>query len=169
VPVDSFKYLPGLVTRYYKLTSLEEYGPIPWTPLSKPFDQCRFALVTSGGLYDKRHDPPFDLAREERQPSWGDPSYRAIPAGIPQDQLGASHYHLNTEGVLADRNILLPLDRFTELIDEGQVGGLTSHHYSFMGYQGFPSDLNGWISTSGPEVAGRMSDEEADCVFLTSA
>lgn len=167
--VDSFKYLPRLVTRYYKLTSVPDYGPIPWTPLKKSIELCRFTLVTSGGLYDKRRDPPFDLAREEREPSWGDPSYRAIPSTIPPGDVGASHYHLNTEGVLADRNLLLPIDRFRELVDAGQVGGLTPHHYSYMGYQGFPSNLGAWIKTYGPEVAGRMREEEADCVFLTSA
>jgi D-proline reductase (dithiol) PrdB len=169
MPVDSFKYLSRLVTRYYKLTSVEDRGPVPWTPLQKPLNESRFALVTSGGLYDRRSDPPFDLEREEREPSWGDPSYRAIPNDIPPAELGVSHHHLNIAGVLADHNVLLPIDRFDEFITEGHVGSLALTHYSFMGYQGFPSDLSGWLDRSGPEVTVRMSEEEVDCVFLTTA
>lgn len=169
MPVDSFKLLSRLVTRYYKLMSLEDRGPIPWTPLEKPLDECRFALVTSGGLYDRRSALPFDLEREVRQPSWGDPDYRSLPADITHEEMGASHHHLNTAGVLEDRNVLLPIDRFDELIAEGRIGSLASTHYSFMGYQGFPADLSGWLEQSGPEVAGRMTDEEVDCIFLTTA
>ena len=169
MPVDSFKYVSRLVTRYYKLTSVKDYGPIPWTPLSKPIDESTFALVTSGGLYDQRHDKSFDLERESEEPSWGDPSYRGIPVDILPGSIGASHHHLNTNGVLADRNVLLPLDRFQELISEGKVGRLADHHYSFMGYQGYPSDLSRWTEKYGPEVAGRMRDEEVDCIFLTTA
>jgi hypothetical protein len=167
--VDSFKYLPRLVTRYYKLTTVEDRGPISWTSLPKPLEACHFTLVTSGGLFDRRTDPPFDLEGEERRPSWGDPSYRAIPFNIPPDALGASHYHLNTNGVLTDRNVLLPIDHFLALAQEGRIGGLTEHHYSFMGYQGFPSDLSDWLEIFGPQVAGRMQEEQSDCIFLTTA
>jgi D-proline reductase (dithiol) PrdB len=169
MPVDSFKYVSRLVTRYYKLTTTEDHGPIPWNPLRKPLNECRFVLVTSGGLYDRRIDPPFDLEREEREPSWGDPTFRAITAAVPPDEIGASHHHLNTDGVLSDHNILLPIDRFKELVARGVIGSLAATHYSFMGYQGFPSDLSPWKQRYGPEVAGRMSAEEVDCILLTTA
>lgn len=94
MPVDSFKYVSRLVARYYRLSTVDERGPIPWTPLAKPLDRCRFALITSGGLYDKRKDPPFDLARETREPSWGDPSYRVISVDVPPAEIGATHQYL---------------------------------------------------------------------------
>lgn len=169
MPVDSFKYLPRLVSRFYKLTSIDAPGSIPWTPLDKPLSRSRFALVTSAGLYDRRSDPQFDLQREAHQPSWGDPNYRVLPGDMLPDQMGASHHHINTTGVLADRNVLLPVDRFVELVSAGRVGSLAGNHYSFMGYQGFPADLSGWTRRYGPEVAGRMRAEQVDCIFLTSA
>jgi D-proline reductase (dithiol) PrdB len=132
-------------------------------------NECRFALVTSGGLFNRRMDQPFDLEREEREPSWGDPSYRAIPVNVPPEEIGASHHHLNTAGVLSDHNILLPIDRFKELVMRGTIGSLAATHYSFMGYQGFPSDLSAWTERFGPEVARRMNEEEVDCIFLTTA
>jgi D-proline reductase (dithiol) PrdB len=169
VPVDSFKYLSRLVARYYKLSQVEPELPIPWTPLARPLDQCRFGLVTSAGLYHKGHEPPCDLDRERQEPTWGDPSFRTIPTDIRGEQLGASHLHINTRDVLEDINILLPIHRFQELVAEGRIGSLARDAYSFMGYQGFPADLSGWRDVYGPQVAERLSAEEVDCVLLTTA
>jgi D-proline reductase (dithiol) PrdB len=167
--VDSFKYLSRLVSRYYKLASVDNPGPIPWTPLSEPLEASRFSLVTSGGLYHKGHEPPFDLEGEEEDPTWGDPSFRSLPVEIPQDELGASHHHINTDGVLADINILLPIQRFRELVEASRVGELANKVYSFMGYQGFPADLTAWKQVYGPLVAEKMTAEGVDCVLLTTA
>jgi D-proline reductase (dithiol) PrdB len=167
--VDSFKYLSRLVSRYYKLASVDNPGPIPWTPLSKPLEASRFSLVTSGGLYHKDHDAPFDLEGEEQNPTWGDPTFRSLPADIQQEELGASHHHINTDGVLEDINVLLPVKRFRELAVAGRVGGLANTVYSFMGYQGFPADLAAWKRVYGPQVAEKIIAEGVDCVLLTTA
>jgi D-proline reductase (dithiol) PrdB len=167
--VDSFKFLPRLISTFYKMTEREPELPIPWAPVLKPIEQCNFGLITSGGLYHTQVDPPFDLEREKEEPTWGDPSYRKIPLDIPRDQIGASHLHINTEDVLEDVNILLPLDRFIERYEDGQVGGLARYAYSFMGYQGFPPDTQAWEEIYGPRVAEEMRGEEVDCVFLTPA
>jgi D-proline reductase (dithiol) PrdB len=169
MPVDSFKYLPRLIARYYKLTKVKPELPIPWTPLSRPLDQCRFGLVTSAGLYHKGHEPPFDVERERREPTWGDPSFRTIPTDIKQEEVGASHLHINTRDVLEDINILLPIHRFQELVAEGRIGCLARNAYSFMGYQGFAADLSGWREIYGPQVAEKLKAEEVDCVLLTPA
>lgn len=167
--VDSFKYLSRLVSRYYKLTQIEPEYPIPWTPLKKPLNQAIFGLVTSGGIYQKGQDPPFDLEREKQEPVWGDPSYRAIPVDIRPEEIGASHYHINTDHVEADMNILLPIHRFQELTGEGRILGQANQAYSFMGYQGYPADLSGWREAYGPEVANRLLADNVDCVLLTAA
>jgi D-proline reductase (dithiol) PrdB len=169
MPVDSFRYLSRLIARYYRLTQVEDLGPIPWTPLERPLDQCIFGLVTSGGLFNSKQDPPFDLERERREPTWGDPSYRAIPADVHPSDLGVSHFHIRAEHVLEDMNILMPIQRFKELAEQRQILKLADHAYSFMGYQGFPADLHGWKQVYGPQVAERMRAEEVNCVFLTTA
>ncbi len=168
-PVDSFKYLPRLITRYYKLTRVEPEFLIPWTPLARPLDQCRFGLVTSGGLYHEGHEPPFDAERERQEPTWGDPSFRTLPMDIKQEDVGASHLHINTRDVLKDINILLPVHCFQESVAEGRIGSLAREAYSSMGYQGFPADLTGWRDVYGPQVAERLIAEEVDCVLLTTA
>lgn len=167
--VDSFKYLPRLVARYYKLSRVERELPIPWTPVSKSLNQARFALVTSGGLYHRGVEPAFDLDREREEPTWGDPSYRTLPSDIRPAELGVSHFHINHDPVLADLNILLPIQRFKELADEGQIGSLAEEAYSFMGYQGFPANLSGWREVYGPEVTAKMSAAGVDTILLTAA
>ncbi len=64
MPVDSFKWLPPFLARQYQALQLERVE-VPWTPLRKPIEQCRFALVTTAGLYLKDKDPSFDLAKCE--------------------------------------------------------------------------------------------------------
>ncbi len=167
--VDSFRYTSSLISRYYKLSRVEKELPIPWTPLNRPLAECRFGLVTSGGLYHQGHEPPFDLERECREPAWGDPSFRTLPTDMDGSEVGVSHHHINAVDVQQDMNILLPLERFRELAAEGRIGGLAPHAYSFMGYQGFPADLSGWRKLYGPQVAERLRAEVVDCVLLTTA
>ncbi len=167
--VDSFRYLPSLIKRYYQLSRVRKELPIPFTPLQKPLHQCRFGLVTSGGLYHKGNEQPFDQERERRQPAWGDPSFRTLPIGMDPADVGISHLHINGKDALSDMNILLPIQRFQELVAEGRAGGLAEHAYSFMGYQGFPADLSGWKNTYGPAVRDRLLAEGVDCVLFSTA
>lgn len=167
--VDSFRYISPLIKRYYQLNLVHKEQPIPFTPLPKPLDQCRFGLVTSGGLYHARCEPPFDQEGERKNPAWGDPSFRTLPVDMNLADVRVSHLHINHQDVLADPNILLPIQRFHELAAEGSVGELAPYAYSFMGYQGFPCDLSGWRDIHGPAVRDRLLAERVDCVLLTTA
>jgi D-proline reductase (dithiol) PrdB len=169
MPVDSFKYLPRIIAMFYQMTDCQPELPIPWTPLPRPTSDCKFGLITSGGLYHRDVEPPFDVAREKQEPTWGDPTYRTLSADVQQAEVGASHLHFNTRDVLSDVNVLLPVHRFRELVAEGRIGGLAQYAYSFMGYQGFPPDTTAWQETYGPQVADQLRAEEVDCVLLTSA
>ena len=167
--VDSFKYLPRLISAYYQMTERQPELPIPWTPLPNSLSECKFGLITSGGLYNKGVDPPFDITRERQEPAWGDPTYRTLSADIQQEDVGVSHLHINTRDVLSDINILLPIHRFQELVVEGLISDLAQNAYSFMGYQSYPPDTTAWQETYGPEVAEKFRSEEVDCVLLTPA
>ena len=167
--VDSFKFLPRLITFLYKSIEREPQIPIPWTPLAKPINESKFALVTTGGLYDKSHSEPFDLEREIEEATWGDPSYRMIRKDFAQENIRVSHLHINPEAPEADINVLLPIERMSTLADEGIIGGVADTHYSFMGFQGYPPTTDEWVNTYAPEVIQRMKDEEVDCVLLTPA
>lgn len=167
--VDSFRFLPSLIKRYYQLSRVRKELPIPFSPLLKPLRQCRFGLVTSGGLYHKGVEPPFDRERERREPVWGDPSFRTLAADMDPAELDVSHLHINGKDVVSDMNILLPIQRFKEFAAEGRIGSLTGNAYSFMGYQGFPADLSGWKSTYGPGVRDRLLADRVDCVLVSTA
>ena len=167
MPVDSFKYLPRLIGAIYETTDVQKETPIPWTPLERPISECTFGLVTSGGLYQRGVEPPFDLQRERLEPTWGDPTYRTIPKDITSGELGVSHLHINNEPVESDINVLLPIHRFDELSQEGRIAGMSDHHYSFMGYQGYPPDTTAWRDIYGPAVAEKFKNEGVHCVLLT--
>jgi D-proline reductase (dithiol) PrdB len=162
--VDSFKWLPGMLAGYYRSLPVEREEPIPWTPLGKPLSECRFALVTTAAVYAVGREPPFDTEREEREPLWGDPSFRTIPRDVGQHQIGASHLHINNRDILADVNIVLPIHRFLELEAAGEIGSLAPSHYSFMGYQ---LNTTEWGERYGPEAARRAREEGVDAVLFT--
>ena len=165
--VDSFKFLPRIISVLYESTDRQPQLPIPWTPLPHPLKHCKFGLITSGGLYHQGLEPPFDLERERQEPGWGDPTYRTIPVDISQADLGVSHLHINPQAVKQDINVLLPVSRFSELAANAEIGGLASHVYSFMGYQGYPPDTTAWQTVYGPQVAEKLKAEGVDCVLLT--
>jgi len=162
--VDSFKWMPASLAAMYQNMPAQREEPIPWTPLAKPLNRCRFALVTTGGIYVPGREPPFDTEREEREPTWGDPSYRTIPRDTRQDEIGACHLHINNRDILADVNIVLPLERFRELEEAGEIGSLAPTHYSFMGFQLNTAE---WRERYAPAAAERLRQEEVDVVLLT--
>jgi D-proline reductase (dithiol) PrdB len=165
--IDSYKWLPGSLANYYKALPLQKADPMPWTPLAKPIEECRFSLVTTAGLYVKGKQQSFDLDGERKNPFWGDPTYRAIPRDVKQEEIGVAHHHINTADLEADVNIALPVHRFLELESAGEIGSLAPTHYSFMGYQGYPPNSREWENRYGPEVAARMKEEGVDAVLLT--
>ncbi|MBI5897031.1 MAG: hypothetical protein HZB24_13850 [Desulfobacterales bacterium] len=140
-------------------------GDIPWTPLRKPLAEITFALMTSAGISIKT-DPPFDMLRERREPTWGDPGYRAIPREAGAADVEVNHLHITTAFIKEDLNVILPLARFRELEKGGRIGRLAPTNYSYYGYQPDPTVL---LKESMPHVARRMHAEGVEAVFLTPA
>jgi D-proline reductase (dithiol) PrdB len=166
--VDSFAFLPRsfrpLFERPPRLPGHEE--PV-WAPFAKRLAEAKIALLTSAGLFVEATQPPFDGEREKREPTWGDPSWRAIPAGITTPELGMMHLHLNARDVLADHDIALPTTVLAELVAEGVVGASTSRHVSVMGFQ--QAGLEAWRSETAPAIAALLREEGADGVVLAPA
>lgn len=162
--VDSFKFLSSSSAAYYRNLPAQREEPIPFTPLSRPLKKCRFALVTSAGIYQKGKEPPFDIEREKREPLWGDPTYRRISRDVRQEEIGACHLHVNNRDILQDVNIVLPVNRFLELESADIIGSLAPTNYSFMGYQ---MDTTEWRQRYVPEVAVLLKEDAVDAVLLT--
>ncbi|HXH21661.1 MAG TPA: glycine/sarcosine/betaine reductase selenoprotein B family protein, partial [Dehalococcoidia bacterium] len=155
MPVDSYRYLPRSFRPGYESMPVLDEPPV-WAPLGVPIGEAKVALLTSAGLYLKDSQQPFDVEREREDPLWGDPTYRVIPRDTRQDQIAASHLHLNTRDFYIDFNVALPLRRFEELEAEGRIGRLAEEHYSFMGFQ--ERGCSEWRAKYGPEIAQRLKE-----------
>ncbi len=170
--VDSYRWLPRSLAAWIEQSWRvpDERSSTPFTPLAVPLSEARFALFTTGGIYLKDAQAPFDLARERSEPEWGDPTYRVIPRDVKQGDVAVAHLHYNPEDIQADLNVLLPIHRFKELEDEGEIGDLAPSSYSVMGYQGHPGPgWDAWQDRYGPEILARMNSEGVNAVVLTPA
>jgi D-proline reductase (dithiol) PrdB len=119
--------------------------------VAKPLGDCRVALVSSAGI--ARHDqPPFDQELERRDPWWSDQSWRPIPAGTSEADVGIYHLHIDPRFGHQDLDCVLPLRRLQELSAAGLVGQVAATHYSFMGYILQPREL---LACTVPAIAAR--------------
>jgi len=154
------RYTPRL---YQWISTRENHhwrSEVPFSPLEKPVQQCRVALVTSGGLV-MDDQPPFDLADKK-----GDCSYRVIPGDAEPDRLVVSHMFYDSSNVEVDSGVMLPLAVLREFAEQGKVGSVAPRHFSFSGGIPDPSPL---VSRYAPEVAEALVSDEVDLAILTPA
>ena len=161
--VDSFRYLsPASKAIVKTMIALAPLDPVPWTPLPRPLSEATVALVSTAGL-SMVSDPPFDAEGERRNPWWGDPSYRVIPATAAEDDVIASHLHIETAYIQQDLDVALPLRHLAEAQAEGRIGRVAPSHYSFMGYLLDPTEF---LDRSVPAMIDRMRAEEVDVAIF---
>lgn len=147
--------LPDYEREHLLAKNLPPLGPPVWTRPTKPLNQMRFALVTTAGLH-YRDDPAFELA---------DATFRPIDGREDPDNLVMSHSSVNFDktGFAEDVNVVFPLARFRELVEQGVIGSLAQVHYSFMGAGLLP----GAYERGATRVAGMLKQDHVDAVFLT--
>jgi hypothetical protein len=165
--VDGFRFMPPSLKAWMTkdIPDGEYGGDIPWAPLKKPVKETTFTLMTSAGISAKT-DPPFDVEREKREPSWGDPTSRQIPNTATEADIDVNHLHINTDYIKQDINVMLPLARFREFENDGIIGRLAPTCYSYYGYQLDPTVL---LEETMPKVAAKMTAEGVEAVLLTPA
>ena len=163
--VDSYRFLPrSFIPLYSGATPAPgDDGPV-WAPFEKRLSGAQIALLTSAGLYLAGEQPPFDGEREKAEPTWGDPTHRILPTPLPGGALGMMHLHVNSEDVLADPEIALPVDGLAQLVDEGRVGAVAPSHFSVMGYQ--QAGLEVWRQETVPAIVERLRAERTDGLIL---
>lgn len=131
-------------------------SPVPaarWiTP--KPVQESTVAIISTAGLH-RRSDTPF-------QP--GAIDYRIIPGDIDFGDLVLSHISTNFDrsAFQQDPNISFPLDRLREMADDGEIGGVSPWHYSFMGAQPNHEALR----ETGEEVGRLLAADDIDIALL---
>jgi D-proline reductase (dithiol) PrdB len=165
--VDGFRFLPpGLKAWIRSFIPRGDFtGPIPWTPLAKPLRQATMGLVTSAGISLKT-DPPFDMEREKREPTWGDRSFREIPRHATENDIEVNHLHINTAYIQQDINVVLPLARMAEFEEEEIIGRLAPTAYAFYGFQW---QSLAFLETAIAPIARKLRRERVETVLLTPA
>ncbi|MFO7813830.1 MAG: glycine/sarcosine/betaine reductase selenoprotein B family protein [Pelovirga sp.] len=135
-------------------------GRVPWAPPAVPLAQATLALITTAGIHH-RQQPPFDMSDSD-----GDPSYRELDSATLFDDFVITHDYYNHSSADKDPNIILPLDRLKELVDEQILGSSARTHYSFMGHIDGPH-IDTLIHHTAVEVAHKLRAQNVDIALLT--
>ena len=146
-------------SRTYEAFSSEA---IPWTPLTKPLSQCRFALLTTGGVHLKTHTP-FDMTDNN-----GDPSYRKIPPDANMEDLKITHDYYDHRNADRDLNLVFPIDMVRHYQQEGILGASADFFYSFMGHIDGPH-VKTLVQKTAKEVAMHLNQQQVDIALLVPA
>lgn len=147
----------GRVLEAVKRYPLIVSDDVPWTPYRGIPSQQTIALVTSGGLYIKGRQTPFDTTSIH-----GDPSFREIPRTAVQEDFGIAHAHYDHSLAEEDINVIFPLQRLIELEREAVVGRVAEMHYSF----GYVNDAVRLVTDSAPVLLRKLQAAAVDILLL---
>ena len=131
-----------------------EFAETAWTP-PPPLADARVAVVTSAALHP-RDGEAFTV---------NDASYRALDHDERRLVMGHWSPNFDRSAFGIDYNVVYPLARLDELVEQGVVGSAASRHYSFAGNQ--PDDVATIRHDSGPACAAALKADGVDVVLLT--
>jgi D-proline reductase (dithiol) PrdB len=147
-----------------------DFPDAPFATLRKPLREATVALFSSGAIYLDDQEPyyPVDLTykqavREVRKATERLPSLRVIPAETPEERLRVGHVAYDIRAAQKDINVIFPLTRLRELVQEGVIGALAERNYSYHGLTNIPR----LMQESAPQWAQMLRDDGVDAVFLT--
>jgi D-proline reductase (dithiol) PrdB len=148
------------INERYPGSMIEKPDFVPLAPLKKPLTRSRLAFVSTAGVQLKG-DVPFDTAHPI-----GDYSFRRVPSGARVDDLEIHQIKFPTFGAHADLNVIFPIERLRELATEGELGGLTEHFFTFVGYNMDPDRVERQLAE---DIAEAVAGEHADVALLCPA
>jgi len=151
------EFQAGQSKKYLEKYPFMTYDDVPWTPFHGKAAGKKFALITTGGIYLRDRQVPF-----ETESIHGDPSYREIPKTVRPEELAIAHGHYDQSLAEKDLNCIFPVYRFIELEKEGIIGGLAQTHYSFT----YVNDIIPLMEKSIPEVTRKVKAEKVNALFL---
>lgn len=154
---------PGLwetINERYPGSMITKSDFIPLARLQKPLSQTRLTFVSSAGIQLKG-SMPFDVVHPV-----GDFSFRCVPSESLVSELEIHQIKYPTTGALRDLNVIFPIERLQELAVAGEIGGLTTNLFSFIGYQMDPERFE---HTLAEEIADAVVAEGAEAVLLCPA
>ncbi len=132
---------------------------VPFTPFDRELSKTNIAIVTAAGVHQKDQDP-FNI-----EDDLGDLSYRVIGEDTESDNLMVTHHHYDHEDADKDINVVFPIDRLRELVEEGFIGGISKKH---VGYMGYTMKLKEMYDETAPAIAKEVErGSRANAVILT--
>ena len=131
-----------------------QFAETAWTT-PPPLADARVAVVTSAALHP-RDGEAFTV---------NDASYRALDHEERQLVMGHWSPNFDRSAFGIDYNVVYPLARLDELVEQGVIGSVASKHYSFAGNQ--PDDVATIRHDSAPACAAALKADGVDVVFLT--
>jgi D-proline reductase (dithiol) PrdB len=138
-----------------KVPTLPRFGGRPWAR-GPALAQRRVAIVTTAGIH-LRGDRPFAPGSQGTE-------YRVIPAAASADDLVMSHVSVNFDrlGFQRDWNVVFPLHRLQELVQQKWIGAVAAFHYAFMGAV---SPVTRYEAKA-RELAAHLRSDHVDAVVL---
>lgn len=134
--------------------------PPPFTPFEKDLSQIRVGLVTTTGIYMDGQEP-FDV-----DAALGDSTYKVIPYDIDVSSLRIAHTHYPHARAEKDINVIFPVERLRELVEEGAIASLSADFYSY-GFDLHVKELVDPAIGSAHEIAKAYEENGVDVVLIT--
>lgn len=154
---------PGLwetVNERYPGSMISNADAIPLAPLTKPLSECRICFVSTSGVQPK-NSLPFDTVHPV-----GDYTFRKVPSDSRPEELEIHQLKYPTFGAREDLNVIFPIERLQELVQEGVIGELTENFYTFIGYNMDPDRLQDTLARN---LAAAVAEEKPDAVIAAPA
>ena len=144
---------------YLKAYRWQRIDPVPWTPLKKPLQDCRLALISSAGLVGADQEP------FEKNIRIGDTGMREISSDVDADTLRDCHRSkaFDHNGIRRDPNLAFPADRLREMAEAGFIGSLNHRFFSLMGSVTAPDQL---IRHTIPSIVSALVGDQVDIALL---
>lgn len=154
---------PGLwetVNERYPGSMISNADAIPLAPLTKLLSECRICFVSTSGVQPK-NSLPFDTVHPV-----GDYTFRKVPSDSRPEELEIHQLKYPTFGAREDLNVIFPIERLQELVQEGVIGELTENFYTFIGYNMDPDRLQDTLARN---LAAAVAEEKPDAVIAAPA
>ena len=154
---------PGLwetVNERYPGSMITKTDFVKLAKLSKPLHESRLTFVSTAGVQPK-NTMPFDTVHPV-----GDYSFRRVPSDSKPSDLEVHQLKYPTFGAEKDLNVIFPIERLRELVEEKFIGGLTENFFSFIGYN---MDAQKLENTLAKDIAESVEAEKPDVVLLAPA
>ncbi len=128
--------------------------------LAKPLHESRLTFVSTAGVQPK-NTMPFDTVHPV-----GDYTFRRVPSDAKTADLEIHQLKYPTFGAKKDLNVIFPIERLRELVEEKFIGSLTTNFFSFIGYN---MDAERLEKTLAEDIAETVEAEKPDVVLLAPA